>query len=168
MSLLLNYQEKVIFSLLYESNDLYILSRDVQKLPLQMASQQAYLGFFVFQCLPYGIEASTADYKFRRSDTLPYNDYFLAPSQARSEVNFNRAGTTFYEGSFVKSSLASLVRFNVYKRPSSIKSFKVPNILRWEPQRGLTVILTVKLLSFNSETVKNRPSCEEKHVHTLE
>lgn len=38
MSLLLNYQEKVIFSLLYESNDLYILSRDVQKLPLQMAS----------------------------------------------------------------------------------------------------------------------------------
>jgi len=38
MSLLLNYQEKVIFSLLYENNDLYILSRDVQKLPLQIAS----------------------------------------------------------------------------------------------------------------------------------
>lgn len=38
MSLLLNYQEKVIFSSLYQSNDLYILSRNVQKLPLQIAS----------------------------------------------------------------------------------------------------------------------------------
>lgn len=37
MSLLLNYQEKVIFGSLYQSNDLYILLRDVQKLPLRIA-----------------------------------------------------------------------------------------------------------------------------------
>lgn len=41
MYLLLNYQEKVVFGLLW-NNDLYMLSRSIKDLSLQMAKQQIF------------------------------------------------------------------------------------------------------------------------------